>query len=264
MTRTVRERLREWLAFARRWLAVLLRGGRSAAGRRRFARLAAGALAAMLTVACAQSEEKAASAPDALPEFPWYPPTPTDSAELPRAYFESAQTLWDVNARLSEALNQAGYAQRTSYYRVPNGFALVARIEFLRDDAAPQEERFGLIENPPAGLLGAVVGVLFPRVGYYRQVVFLVTDQPWRPERGPQPDTMTAGEAERLLEGGGETLPDTFQTAPFGENFKVTALIYEYVARGPRERTRSSPVAAKRNTARTHLARAGILRRLED
>jgi len=199
-----------------------------------------------------------------LPRFPWFPPTPTDFAVLPRIYFASARNQWEVDRILSRALREAGYRRRYSYYSVPNGFALVARIEQLRNNAQPEEERFGLADESTPGLIGAVVGVLFPRVGYYRQVVFLVTDQPWRPTSGPLPPPLTAIQAEQMLRNGAPELPEAYREMPFSSGYRVTSLIYEFVNRQSGERTRASASNDKRHSAREHLTASGILRRLED
>jgi hypothetical protein len=99
----------------------------------------------------------------ALPDFPWPPPPPSSCMMLlspptpserqranrlrcersTRSPFPGDATFGAVDARIAAALRAAEYS-RWSYYAVPGGFAIVARLERTRDDArpAPAGERF--------------------------------------------------------------------------------------------------------------------------
>jgi len=194
-----------------------------------------------------------------LPSFPWPAPEPTDWVDL--SSFAAAHNQMQVNDALVRALQAAGYGQRWSYYAIPNGFALVARIEHLNADASPAAERFGLSESErrAPGLIGAVWGAFFPRVGYYRQVVFLVTNRSWRSSDAAE---LTAERAEQILRNGADSLPAEFQNRPFGADYRVTALIYEFIKREGEVRTRASDPNSRRNPALVHLDKAEISQNL--
>jgi hypothetical protein len=75
-----------------------------------------------------------------LPDFPWPPPAPSTQTVLPNSLFQASgkptPSLSSVGAQLVGALEQARYFEY-SYYRVPNGFALVARLERIGPDGTP-------------------------------------------------------------------------------------------------------------------------------
>ena len=195
-----------------------------------------------------------------LPDFPWPPPTPSARFELPRRVLAPAEAQFAVAEVLASALNRAGYSEY-SFYRAPGGFALVARLERMREDgtAAPEDLRFlapGAEE--PFSLATYVRRLFFAPEGFYRQIVFVVTDQPFTTDASEQ---LTADEASRLLRSGANRLPDTYRARPFSPSHAVTALIYEFrKGRNDQDVTTLDP---GRLRGRTHLERAGILAALE-
>ena len=87
-----------------------------------------------------------------LPEFPWPPPPPSATAEIRCEQLRLKTRLTsfgDVDRRLSEALDANGYCERR-YYAVPDGFALVTRIEQINDDGTPQRQIAAVEPRGPA------------------------------------------------------------------------------------------------------------------
>jgi hypothetical protein len=199
---------------------------------------------------------------NALPNFPWPPPTPSERLNLPRARVLPASltrpTLADVGNHIVSALEAAGYSEY-SFYAVPGGFAVVARLERMEADGtpAPQTLRFLAPDAAePFNFAAYVSRLFFAPEGYYRQIVFAVTTQMVRPA-GPAPDARTA---EALLQGGADRLPASFRQIPFTADDQVSALIYEY-HKGPQARDVQT-LTPGRLDARTNLVRAGIYARL--
>lgn len=193
-----------------------------------------------------------------LPEFPWPPPEPSAQVVLPDSLFRSpgasAPALSAVGARLVSALEQARYFEY-SYYRVPNGFALVARLERIGNDGTPLPEQFRFLQpgsQEPFSLSVYVRQLFFAPEGLYRQIVFVVTDQPFT-ATGPKLDSRAAA---KLLSGGANRLSSDYDTAAFTTGHRVSALIYEF-SKGAREGD-VSMLTPGRLGARTHLDRAGI------
>jgi hypothetical protein len=60
--------------------------------------------------------------------------------------------------------------------------------------------------------------------GYYRVIVFIVTNRPW-PRTGEKP---TGGEAEQWLAKGFTWLPKSIGELPYGPDYRTTALVYEF------------------------------------
>jgi hypothetical protein len=174
--------------------------------------------------------------------------------------FASAASQFAVGEQLARALNRSGYSE-FSFYRAPGGFALVSRLERMREDggAAPEELRFlqpGAEE--PFSLASYIQRLFFAPEGFYRQIIFVATDRPFTTDAG---DTLTPAEASRLLRDGANLLPDSYRALPFGPSHTVTALIYEF-RKGPDDRDVVT-LDPGRLAGRTHLQRAGILSALE-
>jgi hypothetical protein len=195
-----------------------------------------------------------------MPRFPWPPPRYSALAAIPPALLAAATppTLGAVADRLEQAFDKAGYTERTFYW-IPGGFALVSRIEQTRADAAPMSPPARWVAaTPKTPSLAEYVKALFNAPpGYYRVIVFVVTDQVFSAaERKP-----TSAEANEWLSGGALRLPAEVRVRPYTPEHYTAALIYEF------ERRRSDEQATVRNPSdfpgRTHLEKAGLWRALE-
>lgn len=193
-----------------------------------------------------------------LPNFPWPPPRPSDQVALPTSLF-AADVFGQVNDRITSAMRVAGYAQ-ASYYRVPGGFAIVARLERIDDDAYPRRPDSERFLSPSAqeanNPLSFIHDLFFAPEGSYRQVVFVVTDKPLEASAPPP----TAIEAAALLENGAVALPESYRRVPMSAQHRVHALIYEFRKLGNATASVRRP---GRWNANTHLERAGLRRALE-
>ena len=148
----------------------------------------------------------------------------------------------------------SGYFEK-SYYVVPDGFALATRLEQISQD--------GVSKAPPARWSAGVPGVehfsisdylralLTANPGYYRVVVFVVTDVPFT-ESGP-PANM--GDAQKWLTGGANVLPVSIASTPFGPNTVCTALIYEFTRSAGKDPALLLPSPLD---AHTHLVKSGL------
>jgi hypothetical protein len=194
------------------------------------------------------------------PAFPWPPPRPSASAEISRALLRTSTgdpaTLGDVDRRLSAALLAAGY-ESVQYFTVPDGFAVLTRIEHMEPDgragdprwltgSAPQRWQSVFSLQP---LLRAI-GLAPP--GYYRVIALLVTPHPFT-RTG---DRLNASEMRVLFDAGLNRLPPALADRPYTDDIATTALVYEF-ERGPRERTRLNDPGLI--TGREHLERSGLL-----
>ena len=140
-----------------------------------------------------------------LPRFPWPPPEPSSRLRLPREPFLDASDLDAAAFLLIEPLRKAGYWEY-SFHRVPNGFALVTRLERINEDGsqAPEGLRYRLpSDEEPFSLSSYFERLFFAPQGYYRLIVFVVTDRPFTATGDP----IEEREALRLLREGINTLP---------------------------------------------------------
>ena len=115
-------------------------------------------------------------------------------------------TLADVDTALSEALDATGYYEK-AYFTVPDGFALVTRLEQIEPDGRPKPlpDRWSVrLEPLKRFTLAAYLQALFSaREGQYRVIVFIVTDVPIAAKSAPA----SREEAEDWLSEGATCCP---------------------------------------------------------
>ena len=170
----------------------------------------------------------------ALPEFPWPPPRASAFDIVPRDLLlgeKQTPVSGDAAAALDSAFRQAGYSE-TSYYGVPEGFALASRIEQINQDGTLKEaaDRWSVEVAPlRKWSLHAYLERLFKASpGYYRIIVFIVTSQPFS-----QSNTkVTAADAHLWVSSGLNRLPDEVASRPYSPAHACTALIYEFARVG--------------------------------
>lgn len=169
-------------------------------------------------------------APAAIPEFPWPPPRASATVVLPAAFLRSAGAVLhfgDVDHTLTSALDSCGYFDR-SYYAVPDGFAIVTRLEQMQADGASKAppERWALEFKPLERFsLESYLRALFTaNPGFYRIIVFVVTSQSF----SQSPTGVTRDEALKWLQGGLDRLPAELAGRELTDRYACTALIYQF------------------------------------
>jgi hypothetical protein len=199
---------------------------------------------------------------DCLPKLDW-PPGGYSSETLiddrllradsgPRTHGEIADLL-------KTALEPLGY--EPAYLSVPNGFAVVTKLEQIRADGTHNDWGPRMPRASELGF-GQFIKALFRApVGRYRVIVFVVTDAPRK--RGGQ----ALGEARlaALAREGAQNLPEWMQRRPYVKGkFTATALIYEFTK--PKENATAALVQPndERAHAETHLENSGIWDNLKD
>ncbi|MGH8615998.1 MAG: hypothetical protein ACREYF_29300 [Gammaproteobacteria bacterium] len=198
-----------------------------------------------------------------IPEFPWPPPRASAFAKIPNELIAGGAKeplLGDIASRLEQAFDAAGYAER-SYHSVPNGFALVSRIEQIRADGTPKEEpgRWSVLSlRPKVVSLRDYIEALFkaPR-GRYRVIVFIVTDLALTQEK-KEP---TRTEAMEWLSSGALSLPRAIAARAYSSAYYTTALIYEFERGADGEGAAFLKIPSELQGKR-HLERAGIWSKL--
>jgi hypothetical protein len=196
-----------------------------------------------------------------LPHFPWPPPTPSEKMILPRgkllAGLGARPTLAGVSDRLVSALNAADYSEY-SFYSAPGGFALVARLEQFELDGSPKPRGMRFLEpntQAPFSVASYVRHLFFAPQGFYRLILFVVTDNPVA-TRGPAPSALMT---EKWLRQGADRLPSIYRRMAFTPDHQVSVLVYEFQKRGPRN---VATLVPGRLDVRTHLEKAGLYARL--
>jgi hypothetical protein len=125
----------------------------------------------------------------------------------------------------------------------------------MANDGTPLPEQFRFLQpgsQEPFSLPLYVKQLFFAPEGFYRQIVFAISDQPFA-ATGAKID---ARGAQQLLRGGTNRLPREFEEMPFTAQHRASALIYEF-RKGPRD-GEVAILTPGRLAARTHLERAGL------
>ena len=168
--------------------------------------------------------------------FPWPPPAASASLTIPltrllpdagKRDLQRSYRLGDVDEALRDALTQAGHVE-ASYYGVPQGFALVTRIESILADGKPKPGDLRWNVDAPAGQvfsLSSYFSALFTAPpGRYRVVVFIVTPEPF----SAVDSTVTRDQAARWLRLGANRLPPEYYYGLIPSGTTCTAMIYEF------------------------------------
>lgn len=196
-----------------------------------------------------------------LAAFPWPPPAPSAQAQIPGAAFRSdtrpTPSLAEIGARLTAALDQSGHGY--GFYRAPNGFAVVSRVERIGEDGTRIGEA-GLaapVAGEPFRFNATMAALAAAPAGFYRIIVFVVSDGALVPSARP----LAEAEAGAFAAGGAPALPDDFNDRPFTDAHFVTALIYEF-RKGEAERDVATLYPGRFNGV-DHLRSAGLMRVME-
>jgi hypothetical protein len=194
----------------------------------------------------------------------WPPPRYSAYGELPRRFFKAPPNepvhLAGVEQTLVTALGSCGYDRR-QYYSVPEGFAMVTRLEQINSDGTSKQppERWAC-EVQPLGRFSLVeyLKALFTApVGRYRLIVFMVTSE----EITQQDVLLSQEEALAWLGAGADRLPADIGKMEYTEGHRCAALIYEFEQANPDELTELKWPGYFE--ASEHLAKAGLWDRLE-
>lgn len=198
--------------------------------------------------------------------FPFPPPKASTYVEIKRnlLFADSAKsmTLAEVNDTLDQALTKAGYVEK-SYYQVPDGFALVTRLEKINEDGSPKPEQarwVGAKEKQRIFSISDYLKQLFTaNPGYYRIIVFIVTSQSFSQD-GKQ--TVSREEAMNWLTEGNLQLPESIAQKSYTKQHKCTALVYQFER--PNSAAQETILLTPSSVpATSHLTRSGLFKGLQ-
>lgn len=187
--------------------------------------------------------------------FPWPPPDFSTRTLLDRTFFESSKKLEDVDDILIKALSYLKYDER-AYFYIPNGFALVTRIEQIKENgeslAPPDRWSVQTKSMTKLSWYSYIKTLFFSTPGYFRIIVFLVTNKPFN-SSGKKINNTTA---TNWLNSGLNVLPEKIKRKKFGSDYNCTALIYEF--KKP-ESKRAYLLTPSSITADDHLQKSKIM-----
>jgi hypothetical protein len=179
-----------------------------------------------------ESNEAATEAGRPLPEFKIPAPRASAQMVLARTLLPPGEpTLRKIDDAIRARLAGAGY-EDVGYYRVTNGFALATHMERIAPDGRPftgpkrwTTEASGLASfSDGLSLASMMNALLHADPGSYRTLVFVVTNRPVTSTAA----AMSSDVAKEMVVEGASSLPQGFDEARFGPDYRVTALIYEF------------------------------------
>jgi hypothetical protein len=173
-----------------------------------------------------------------LSAMAWPPPKPSSRVLIPMSLTASVggnrPTFRDIDTRLKSALYITGYGE-VSYYSIPGGFAIAARMERFRSDGAPETTPFRFMppsRQEPFELGRFIQRLFFAPTGRYRMIILAVTPEPVSFSTAQ----MSSPQAENLLQQGSIGLPSAVAIRAAPAEIAVTAIIYEF-EKGPEDRS---------------------------
>ncbi len=178
------------------------------------------------------------------PLFPWPPPRPSGWNVLPDDLFdlEPGAIYSAIDDALRSALAAVGH-EDVGYYWIPDGFALVTRLERFEEDGSTVQDNSRWTPTVPAARVSFNIFDYFSalttaQTGYFRVIVFAVTPQPFSTE----PSERTLDVVSEWAAGGANTLPSAILARKVPPGTRVTALVYEFrKVRGAESATALNP-----------------------
>ena len=173
------------------------------------------------------------------------------------ARFPHRATLGEVASDLQSAFDRAGYVEK-SYYGVPEGFAVVSRLEQIDADGRPfpGNARWQIADYGPFSLSTYIQRLFAVDEGHFRVVVFIVTSEPFAASNA----AVDVKLAEDWLLSGDNLLPPSIGSLKVSNDVACTALVYEF-----RRRHGEQPefVLPSLISAQQHLVASGLKAALE-
>lgn len=194
------------------------------------------------------------------PTFKLPPPKPSASCEIDLADFDLnlPATYKELDKKISDVLDDAEY-NKASYLYVPNGFAIVTQLERITSDAEPfPEEQRWIFEEvntaKPFSLSDYIKAIFSASPGYYRTIVFVLTDK----EFSVSDEEVPKDVVDNWVTKGLNKLPKSIRDNELTSDHTLTALIYEF--KKPESETKAYLSDPSKYRAKTHLKKASILK----
>jgi hypothetical protein len=192
---------------------------------------------------------------DSLPAFPWPPPAGHKWTIVPRTLpGVNVKTLGELYDSLLAALGRASTGFETGLFGgVPNGFAVVARMERIQTNGAPYpgDSRWVMQGMPFLSLSDFLGNLFFEKPGYFR-VIALVATNDVNFSADPNAKLPSIGQGAREM-------PTEMRAKAF-DTQSLLALIYTF-ERKPGAEITTWPDGAPSGTQ--HLTAAGLLGALQ-
>jgi hypothetical protein len=194
-----------------------------------------------------------------LKDFPIPYPKPSSKYVFPKDIVTKVKNMAEMDSMILTGLRNVGYSD-FSYYRIPNGYAMVTEIESIDKEAYPLAggNRWGIQvrQMEEFSISNYLIFLFNAQKGYYRSIVFLITNKILNSDGSPA----TSSEMEVIIDEGSPFLPHEAKDFPIDESYRLEALIYEFEKPEFGEATLIVPCS---HQGKTHLERALILSQIQ-
>ena len=163
--------------------------------------------------------------------LPWPPPQPSSSINIPMTLFPGAKTIGDIVKKAGSVLDSTNYEY--SFLYVPDGCAIITRVERINEDATSAEQLNRYVINDIElrhkwSFREILSGKFTAPAGFFRVIVLIITDVPYN-ETG---ERITLSRTLELLRIGLNYLPRPIYAINLNDDTHITALIYEFRSTG--------------------------------
>jgi len=184
----------------------------------------------IISTICINSIKKNVVAKKIYPKFPWPPPTTNTYTRVPIKYLlanNNQTSFYDVIEKIEKVLDYCGYSEK-SYFEVPDGIAIVTRIEQINSDGTSKinYERWKAEIAPLRSFsIKKYLKALFTaNIGHYRVFVFILTPHSFSFSN----QTVRRNEAVNWLSTGMNKFPVQLKQISYTKSFTCNVLIYEF------------------------------------
>jgi hypothetical protein len=196
-------------------------------------------------------------------------PTPTAQYSFRALNITGASnaTVYDAATALTQRITNAGYPAPRYLGIGCQGVAVAATFEKI-DKVSGKRTANNPFVAPSANKLrnkGAwsfVVGLFSAPTGYYRRIIFLITDEAPPKNSG----TASAEVVDDIFEDGSATLPKDYRQVSLTQQYKVHAYVYEFAKEAGAEPTLYKGTGTPPNkgilTINQHLTASGLFQSL--
>ena len=166
-----------------------------------------------------------------LPTF--FPPKATATVELPISLSSVNLTLAGLERRISKAMDEAGYEQRSYFWldaaHAP-GFDIITHIEQIHADGTPVSGRrwsFDLPSYEHFSIASFLKALVKANPGNYRMIALVVSEKPFEEKK----EAITTDQASALNEGPKFLAKTADSDVTVTQDYHCIAYIYEFERR---------------------------------
>jgi len=164
------------------------------------------------------------------PKFPWPPPKTLTYIKIPEKYLlanNELSSLYDITIKIETVLDSCGYSEK-SYFSIPDGIAIVTRLEQINIDGSPKKGdgrwNTGIVPIRSFSIKDYLNALFTANVGHYRIMVFILTPHPF----SFSSQVVKRKEAVNWLSSGMNKPPENTKNISYSNIYTCNVLIYEF------------------------------------